>query len=261
MIITDANSSGRRRRGARAAAVSRVAAAALPEGRSRTAPRTSRRSRRRTGARTSRSSRSTAGPALAHEQRRGRNSTSIAEPVVHEIAPGMKANCGATTASRPARRSRCVEGDSVRIFVTNRLPEPTTIHWHGVLPAERHGRRRRADPAADPVRQDLRLRVRAAPSGTFMYHPHADEMAQMAMGMMGIIVVHPKDPRFHARRPRLRASCINAYDIDPGSYTPKVSTMLDFNLWTLEQPRVPRHRSRSPCARAIGCASASGTSR
>ena len=33
-------------------------------------------------------------------------------------------------------------------------------------------------------------------SGTFMYHPHADEMVQMAMGMMGFFVIHPKDPKF-----------------------------------------------------------------
>ncbi len=40
--------------------------------------------------------------------------------------------------------------------------------------------------------------------GTHMYHPHADEMVQMAMGMMGLFVIHPKDPRQHAGRPRLR---------------------------------------------------------
>lgn len=33
-------------------------------------------------------------------------------------------------------------------------------------------------------------------SGTFMYHPHADEMVQMAMGMMGMFIVHPKNPDF-----------------------------------------------------------------
>ena len=32
--------------------------------------------------------------------------------------------------------------------------------------------------------------------GTFMYHPHSDEMVQMAMGMMGLFVVHPRDPTF-----------------------------------------------------------------
>jgi len=68
-------------------------------------------------------------------------------------------------------------------------------------------------------------------SGTFMYHPHADEMVQMAMGMMGAFVVHPKDPGRH-RVDRDFVFLINAYDVDPGSYTPRVNTMLDFNLWS-----------------------------
>jgi FtsP/CotA-like multicopper oxidase with cupredoxin domain len=34
-------------------------------------------------------------------------------------------------------------------------------------------------------------------SGTFMYHPHSDEMVQMAMGMMGMFLVHPRDPVLH----------------------------------------------------------------
>jgi hypothetical protein len=67
-------------------------------------------------------------------------------------------------------------------------------------------------------------------SGTFMYHPHADEMVQMAMGMMGFFVVHPKDAKLH-RVDRDFVFLINAFDITPGSYTPKINTMLDFNLW------------------------------
>ena len=76
--------------------------------------------------------------------------------------------------------------------------------------------------------------------GTFMYHPHADEMTQMAMGMMGFWVTHPKE-----RHPLIdevdRDFCflLNAYDIDPGSYTPKVNTMLDFNLWTFNSRAFP----------------------
>ena len=53
----------------------------------------------------------------------------------------------------------------------------------------------------------------------------------MAMGMMGFIVVHPRDPRF-MRVDRDFVFLINAYDVDPGAYTPKVNTMLDFNLWS-----------------------------
>lgn len=67
-------------------------------------------------------------------------------------------------------------------------------------------------------------------SGTFMYHPHADEMTQMAMGMMGLFIVHPKDPNLMPVD-RDYAFLLNAFDIDPGSYTPRINTMLDFNIW------------------------------
>jgi hypothetical protein len=56
-------------------------------------------------------------------------------------------------------------------------------------------------------------------------------MVQMAMGMMGFIVVHPKNPNF-MRVDRDFVFMINAYDIDPGSFTPKIATMTEFNLWS-----------------------------
>ena len=55
----------------------------------------------------------------------------IAEPVVREIAPGMKANLWGYNGQSPGPTIEVVEGDRVRIFVTNRLPEHTSIHWHG----------------------------------------------------------------------------------------------------------------------------------
>jgi manganese oxidase len=66
--------------------------------------------------------------------------------------------------------------------------------------------------------------------GTFMYHPHADEMVQMAMGMMGFIVVHPKNPGFMPVD-RDFVFLINSFLIEPGARTPKVAEMLDFNIW------------------------------
>jgi hypothetical protein len=71
-----------------------------------------------------------------------------------------------------------------------------------------------------------------------MYHPHSDEMTQMAMGMMGFWVTHPKDPRQHAVD-RDFVFLLNAYDIAPGNYTPNVNTMLDFNLWTINSRAFP----------------------
>src|SRR5712664_3468167 len=56
----------------------------------------------------------------------------VAEPVVREMAPGMKANLWGYNGQAPGPTIEVVEGDRVRIFVTNRLPEPTSIHWHGM---------------------------------------------------------------------------------------------------------------------------------
>src|SRR5262249_56046629 len=50
----------------------------------------------------------------------------VAEPVVREIAPGMKAHLWGYNGQSPGPTIECVEGDKVRIFVTNKLPEHTT---------------------------------------------------------------------------------------------------------------------------------------
>jgi FtsP/CotA-like multicopper oxidase with cupredoxin domain len=162
----------------------------------------------------------------------------VAEPVVREIAPGMKANLWGYNGQSPGPTIEAVEGDRVRIFVTNRLPEHTTIHWHGmILPSGMDGVGGLTQPQI-PAGKTYVYEFLLTKSGTFMYHPHADEMTQMAMGMMGMFIVHPKDPRQH-RVDRDFCFLINAYDIDPGSFAPRINTMLDFNLWTWNSRAFP----------------------
>jgi len=162
----------------------------------------------------------------------------VAEPVLREIAPGMQANLWGYNGQSPGPTIEVVEGDHVRIFVTNHLPEVTSIHWHGQrLPNGMDGVSGLTQLAI-PVGKTFVYEFIAQRAGTFMYHPHADEMTQMAMGMMGFWVTHPRDPAQH-RVDRDYVMLINAYDIDPGSYTPKVNTMLDFNLWTINSRAFP----------------------
>ncbi|WP_085317258.1 multicopper oxidase family protein [Derxia lacustris] len=155
----------------------------------------------------------------------------VAEPVAREIAPGMVANLWGYNGQSPGPTLECVEGDRLRIFVTNKLAEHTTIHWHGVLlPNGMDGVGGLTQPQIAPGKTFV-YEFTMTRSGTFMYHPHADEMVQMAMGMMGFIVVHPKDAR-QMRVDRDYCFLVSAYDIDPGSATPRVMTMTDFSLWT-----------------------------
>ncbi|GAB3458495.1 copper oxidase [Massilia terrae] len=162
----------------------------------------------------------------------------VAEPVVRELAPGMKAHLWGYNGQSPGPTIEVVEGDRVRIFVTNKLPEQTSVHWHGqILPSGMDGVTGLSQPGIMPGKTWVYEFV-AKHAGTFMYHPHADEMNQMAMGMMGFWVTHPKDPRQHAVD-RDFVMLLNAYDIDPGSYTPRTNTMLDFNLWTFNSRVYP----------------------
>ncbi|MDE1012177.1 MAG: multicopper oxidase domain-containing protein, partial [Paraburkholderia fungorum] len=155
----------------------------------------------------------------------------IAEPVVREMAPGMNANLWGYNGQAPGPTIEAVEGDKVRIFVTNKLPEHTTVHWHGMLlPSGMDGVGGLTQPHIPPGKTFV-YEFELEKHGTFMYHPHADEMVQMAMGMMGTFIVHPKDPSV-MQVDRDFVFIMSAYDIDPGSFTPRVNEMTDFNMWT-----------------------------
>ncbi|TXI16690.1 MAG: copper oxidase [Roseateles sp.] len=157
----------------------------------------------------------------------------VAEPVVREMAPGFKANLWGYNGQSPGPTIEVVEGDRVRLYVTNRLPEATSMHWHGQrLPNGMDGVSGLTQAAIQPGKTWVYEFVARRP-GSFMYHPHADEMLQMAMGMMGLWITHPKGRHPHIDPvDRDYAFLLNAYDVEPGSATPKVMTMLDFNLWS-----------------------------
>ena len=162
----------------------------------------------------------------------------VAEPVVREFADGMTAHLWGYNGQSPGPTIEAVEGDKVRIFVTNRLPEHTTVHWHGIiLPSGMDGVGGLTQPHIPPGKTFV-YEYTLTKSGTFMYHPHSDEMVQMAMGMMGFFVVHPRDPALH-RVDRDFVFLLSAFDIEPGSYVPRVMEMTDFNMWTINSRVFP----------------------
>jgi manganese oxidase len=157
----------------------------------------------------------------------------VAEPVIREVAPGFTVKLWGYNGQSPGPTIEVVEGDRVRIFVTNRLPEPTTVHWHGQrLPSGMDGVAGLTQPPIQPG-QTWVYEFEARRPGTFMYHPHADEMVQLAMGMMGLWVTHPKGTHPHiATVDRDFCFLMAAYDVEPGAAVPRVNTMLDHNIWT-----------------------------
>src|SRR6476660_6062516 len=97
----------------------------------------------------------------------------IAEPVRREFAPGMTVNCWGYNGQTPGPTIEAVEGDRVRLYVTNRLPEPTSVHWHGILlPSGMDGVSGLTQPHIKPGETYL-YEFELKQSGTQMYHPHS----------------------------------------------------------------------------------------
>jgi FtsP/CotA-like multicopper oxidase with cupredoxin domain len=93
----------------------------------------------------------------------------------------------------PGPRIRVTEGDQVRFNVTNRLPETTTVHWHGlILPNLMDGP---AEVTQEPIEpgQTYAYEFVARQPGTFFYHSHDNPDRQQALGLYGALIVDPRD--------------------------------------------------------------------
>lgn len=156
----------------------------------------------------------------------------VADEIEHEFAPGSRAKCWGYNGTTPGPTIEAVEGDRVRIYVTNRLPEHTSVHWHGILlPSGMDGVSGLSQPAiksGETYVYEFTLKQH----GTHMYHPHADEMVQLAVGMMGMFIIHPKDGEPEAID-RDYVVLLHNWALHPGTYRPDPSVMQDFDLWTM----------------------------
>jgi FtsP/CotA-like multicopper oxidase with cupredoxin domain len=163
----------------------------------------------------------------------------IAEEVLHEFAPGLKAHCWGYSGRVHGPTLEAVEGDRVRIYVTNRLKASTSVHWHGVfLPNGMDGVGGLTQRAIKPG-ETFKYEFTWKQHGTFMYHSHHDEMTQMAMGMMGMIVVHPRRPSTGYRVDRDFAIMLSTWKIVPGTMRPDPNEMTDFNVLTMNAKAFP----------------------
>jgi len=162
----------------------------------------------------------------------------IAEPVVREIAPGLTVDCWGYNGLTPGPTIEATEGDRCRFYVTNKLPEETAVHWHGVfLPNGMDGVSGVTQKPIPPG-QTFRYELTFTKAGTFMYHPHFDEMIQIALGMTGMIVVHPRARR-ETRRVRDYALMLHEWQIPAGTRRPNPLAMSDFNVLTFNSKAFP----------------------
>lgn len=115
------------------------------------------------------------------------------------ILPGVPVEGYAFNQTIPGPRIRITEGDRIRINVVNRLPETTTVHWHGlIVPNDMDGPAHITQPPIEPG-GSYRYEFTTEQAGTYFYHTHDHLDRQQALGLYGALIIDPKDPQQEPR--------------------------------------------------------------
>ena len=115
-----------------------------------------------------------------------------AEEIQWEVESGRKVKAWAYNGQVPGPQIRVREGDRVRVNLTNKLPESTSIHFHGLeLPNDQDGVPFITQPPIKPG-ASYTYEFTVPNAGSHMYHSHHNAAMQVGLGLLGAFVVEPK---------------------------------------------------------------------
>ena len=110
-------------------------------------------------------------------------------------APHPSTDVWAYEGSVPGPELRVRQGETLRIAFENRLPDATTVHWHGVrVPNAMDGVPHVTQPPVAPGGGRFVYEFPVADAGTFWYHPHLGSPEQVGRGLYGALVVEEAKP-------------------------------------------------------------------
>lgn len=108
------------------------------------------------------------------------------------ITPTLTVQAWTYNGGIPGPVIRARAGDRLIVHFTNHLPQPSTIHWHGLrVPIQMDGVPDISQPPV-PTGGEFTYDFTVPDAGTFWYHPHVMSAAQVGFGLYGAIVV--EDP-------------------------------------------------------------------
>jgi FtsP/CotA-like multicopper oxidase with cupredoxin domain len=137
----------------------------------------------------------------------------------------------------PGPTIECTEGDTIRVILKNELPEPTSIHWHGMeVPNAQDGAGGHTE-AATPPGGTHTYQFTLYQTGTFLYHSGFNMMKQDHFGLQGFVVVHPRAGYRH-KIDRDIAIMLQEWAFLPGNLYPHLVTM-DFNWFVFNGRSAP----------------------
>jgi FtsP/CotA-like multicopper oxidase with cupredoxin domain len=151
------------------------------------------------------------------------------EHVRTELIPGRVMDGWGFNGSIPGPTIQVTEGDRVRLNVENRLPEPFSMHWHGLeIPNDMDGMPGISQDAIPPNGRFV-YEFTLKQNGTFFYHSHM--AMQEMMGLIGLFIIHPR--RAHAPRvDRDFGIVLQEWALLPNNTIPN-SLAMEFNWLTL----------------------------
>jgi FtsP/CotA-like multicopper oxidase with cupredoxin domain len=118
----------------------------------------------------------------------------VAAPVVVPLLDGKPLSVWAYNGQVPGPTLRVRLGETVRATLVNRLPQPTTIHWHGIrLPNAMDGVPGVTQPAVAPGER-FTYEFTPMDAGTFWFHPHLRASEQVERGLYGVLIVEDAQP-------------------------------------------------------------------
>jgi FtsP/CotA-like multicopper oxidase with cupredoxin domain len=118
----------------------------------------------------------------------------VAEEVQWEVEPGRRVKAWAYNGQVPGPQIRVREGDRVRVRLTNKLPESTAIHFHGLeLPNDQDGVPFITQAPVKPG-ESYTYEFTVPNAGSHMYHSHHNAATQVGLGLLGAFVVEPRRP-------------------------------------------------------------------
>jgi FtsP/CotA-like multicopper oxidase with cupredoxin domain len=118
----------------------------------------------------------------------------VASPAEVEVFNGHKLAVWSYNEQIPGPTLRVRLGETVRVEFTNKLPQPSTIHWHGVrVPNKMDGVPGVTQPPVQPGETFL-YEFTPKDAGTFWFHPHVRSHEQVERGLYGVLIVDDVEP-------------------------------------------------------------------
>jgi manganese oxidase len=152
----------------------------------------------------------------------------IAEPVKRKIAPFKTIDTWGYNGSCPGPTIQVQQGERVRVIFENRLPESTSLHWHGLeVPIEQDGVPWISQKPVAPG-ETYTYEFTVHQEGTFFYHAHS--AMQEMMGLLGFFVAHP-DRAYKPHADHDFGLILQEWAVLPNNSVPNTASM-EFNWLT-----------------------------